>query len=238
MTAAILPTKVSSYLDYLPAVFQEDGRADGVSFLGRFLLAFEAVLSGLGDGDPTGLEETISRLATYFDPDQAPQDFLPWLASWVALTVWGDWDAAATRRFIDQVVSLYRQRGTRAGMEAVLRAYTGVTSAQDQHATTVQIDDYQAPMQVGVTCTVGVDTVLDGWQPFYFVVRLKLAIADPALLDRQRKLIEAIIDQEKPAHTYYRLDISVPTMQIGTTSTVGVDTLLGTQAASEETNHD
>jgi phage tail-like protein len=237
-TKTIPPTQVSSYLDYLPAIFQENAGADGATFLGRFLLAFESVLSGLGNNDPVGLEETIDRFATYLDPDQAPKDFLPWLANWVALTVWGNWDEAATRRFIEQVVSLYRQRGTPAGMEAMLRAYTGVTRAQDQYAMTIAIDDVQAPMQVGCTCTVGVDTVLDGGRPFYFVVRLKLPIADPTLLDHQRKLVQAIVDQEKPAHTYYELDISAPTMQIGKASTVGVDTLLGTETAHEETSDD
>ena len=237
-TTTIPPTQVSSYLDYLPAIFQENAGADGVTFLGRFLLAFESVLSGLRNGDPVGLEETIDGFATYLDPDQTPKDFLPWLANWVALTVWGDWDEAATRRFIDQVVSLYHQRGTRVGMEAMLRAYTGVTSAQDQHATTIEIDDLQAPMQIGnpASSIVGVNMVLDGGRPFYFVVRLKLAIANQTLLEHQRKLVRAIIDQEKPAHTYYHLDISVPTMQVGFASTVGVDTLLGTGTAIKETS--
>ena len=38
----------------------------------------------------------------------------------------------------------------------------------------------------------------------------------------------AIIDQEKPAHTFYAFRFrDVPTMQIGVHSTVGVDTVLG-----------
>ena len=40
--------------------------------------------------------------------------------------------------------------------------------------------------------------------------------------------IAALIDLEKPAHTFYDLDLQFPTMQIGVTSTIGVDTLLGT----------
>jgi hypothetical protein len=32
---------------------------------------------------------------------------------------------------------------------------------------------------------------------------------------------------EKPAHTYYTLEVVVPAFQIGVQSTVGVDTLLG-----------
>jgi hypothetical protein len=39
--------------------------------------------------------------------------------------------------------------------------------------------------------------------------------------------VRAIIDLERPAHTYYELITIVPTLQIGKFSTIGKDTLLG-----------
>src|SRR6476469_7082701 len=82
-------TNPSSYLQYLPSIFSED------PFLGRFLLAFEQVLSGLAGakGEPhEGLEETIAGIATLFDPNETREEFLPWLAGWVALSLRADWN--------------------------------------------------------------------------------------------------------------------------------------------------
>ena len=169
----------SSYLDYLPAIFRQD------PFAGQFLLAFETVLSGAG-GRP-GLETTIGRIADYFDPVTTEADFLPWLAGWVTLSLRADWDEQTQRSFIQQIVSLYRLRGTRAGLLRMLALYTGEP---------VEIyDAFDDP-------------------PFFFQVRLTLSEADPVLLQAKQQIARAIIDQEKPAHTFYALQIAVPTMRL------------------------
>ena len=69
MTTDPTSERVSRYLDYLPAILQED------PFIGRFLLAFERILSGLAPRDPNdpipdqlALEEYINRIHTYFNP--------------------------------------------------------------------------------------------------------------------------------------------------------------------------
>jgi phage tail-like protein len=169
----------SSYLDYLPAIFRHD------PFAGQFLLAFETVLSGAG-GQP-GLETTIGRVADYFDPVTTEADFLPWLAGWVTLSLRADWDEQTQRSFIQQIVRLYRLRGTRAGLLRMLALYTG------------------EPVEI-------YDTFDD--PPYFFQVRLTLSEADPALLQAKQQIARAIIDQEKPAHTFYGLQIAVPTMRL------------------------
>lgn len=241
MALDILPTRVSSYLQYLPAIFQEDADQDGVTFIGRFLLAFEQVLTGLGDVAAPGLEEILAgivdpitgtlRLAgvhRYFDPgpDQpdrtrAPVEFLPWLASWVALTLREDWEEEEKRRFISQIVPLYRQRGTKAGLMELLRTYTGMG---------VEVHEFHEPLQVGAISTVGVDTMVGGGPPHFFQVKMVFTELDPNF-ELRKQIARAIIDQEKPAHTYYDLQVVIPTMQIGEHSTVGVDTLLGTPSS-------
>src|SRR5262245_21449196 len=124
---------VSSYLDHLPAIFRQG------PFLGRFLLAFERILTGPPPGEadpasvpsiPAGIEDVLDRIHAFFDPvgdsregpnpPRAPDDFLPWLAEWVATSLRDDWDSETKRAFISQIVPLYRMRGTRAGLEAVL----------------------------------------------------------------------------------------------------------------------
>ena len=80
---AIDPTTTSSYLHYLPAIFSVD------PFLGRFLLAFEQVLTRLQGGEADvqrGLEEIIADIAKLFDPNETPEEFLQWLAGWGALS--------------------------------------------------------------------------------------------------------------------------------------------------------
>ncbi len=196
-------TAASSYLDYLPAIFRQD------PFVGRFLLAFETVLSGAG-GVP-GLETMISGLADYFDPATTRADFLPWLASWVTLTLRADWDEQTRRSFIAQIVPLYRLRGTKEGLLRMLELYT--------------------------TEPVEIYDTFDNL-PYFFEVRLTLSEADPALLQTKQQIARAIIDQEKPAHTFYAQQVAVPTMRLVTEALherenaplliLGENTLLGT----------
>lgn len=183
-------TKLSSYLDYLPAVFRADG---GEDFIGRFLLAFEALLTGLGDSKRPGLEETVGQLHRYFDPQKTDEEFLPWLASWVALSLRADWDAQTKRRFIQEILPLYQKRGTQAGLQRMLEIFTGDYEGQKNNV--VIYDDFQRPAH-------------------FFQVKLRLAEANPLLLKRKQQVATTIIEQEKPAHTFYALQIATPTMRL------------------------
>lgn len=203
MTSA---TQTSHYFDFLPEVFRED------EALGGFLLAFEKMLSG-----PS---EVLDGMQDYFDPQATPIEFLNWLAGWVALNLREDWNENTKREFLQKIVPLYRKRGTKAGLEKMLNIYTRLN---------VQIHDHHRPLQIGVTSTVGVDTILGSSTPHYFLVELTMDVLDPLAFSRNQQIARAIIDREKPAHTYYDLRIFVPTMQIGVTSTIGKDTFLGTQ---------
>jgi phage tail-like protein len=198
----------SSYLNYLPAIFRRE------PFAGRFLLAFESLVSGT-DPDQPGLATTIGRLEDYLDPMTTEAEFLPWLAGWVSLSLRADWDEPTKRSFIQQIVPLYRLRGTRAGLQRMLELYT---------RERVDVDDaFDQP-------------------PYFFQVRLTLSVADPELLRRKQQIARAIVDQEKPAHTFYALQIAVPTMRLVSLALhqkenaplliLGENTLLGTSNAN------
>lgn len=149
-----------------------------------------------------GLEQEVGDLAKVFDPMEAREEFLPWLSSWVAFTLRSDLETSQQRAFLARIIPLYRRRGTKKNLQDLLSIFT-----------------------TGVPNIVEPD---DAGTPHHFGITLRLSGAAPEILQRQIAIAHALIDLEKPAHTTYELDLSFPTMQIGVTSHVGVDTLLGT----------
>ncbi|NJM17723.1 MAG: phage tail protein [Richelia sp. RM2_1_2] len=189
---------VSTYQQYLPAILQED------TVIGQFLLAFEAILSGedtisnqaqiitKDTQKPPGLEEIIDNIHLYFNPQQTPEEFLPWLAGWVALSLRNDWQVEVKRAFIQKIVGLYRLRGTKAGLIEILSIYLKNSGFGEKVEVFDQFTNF----------------------PHYFQVQLTLNDRNPEKYWRQAKIAQAIIDQQKPAQTFYSLKILVPTMQL------------------------
>lgn len=206
-------------LDYLPEIYQTDPVID------QFLLAFEKVLLGRQDdldfcykngilvdkdteNNPdicySGLEETIAGLATLFDPQQTPEKFLPWLASWTTLSLRADLPPSVQRSFIEDIVQLYRFRGTKENLKKLLGIFIK-----------------------------GSPTITEtGVHTFRVTILLPQELQDkPQELARQLEIARSLIELEKPAHTNYELiQIFQSTMQIPVR--VGVDTLLGTIPAN------
>ena len=117
---------------------------------------------------------------------------MPWLASWVALSLRDEWSEETKRQFISKIVPLYRLRGTKAGLEKILKLYLESSGLPNKVEVYDEFDNL----------------------PLYFQVQLTLPDADPDKYWRQARIAKAIIDQEKPAHTYYALKILVPTMRL------------------------
>jgi phage tail-like protein len=233
--AVLDPTRRSGYLDQLPALFQEDARPGAATFLGRLLLAFEHVLTGLGDVEDPGLEElldgtvdaasgrTLAGIERHFDPgvraggtvlppeQRAPVEFLEWLAGWAAVELRSHMSEGQRREMIARAATLYRKRGTREGLEQLIAAQTGL------HA---QITDASTPRPAG-----GPDVSDRG--PHFFHVHVTLPDGAVESIRRQRQIVEAILDAEKPAHTWYELEVSTPELQVNVHSQIGVDTLVG-----------
>lgn len=214
----------SKYVQYLPSIYQTSKEDPSSAFLGSFLKAFEKVLSGIDDGvsiddDPIkGIGEVLDNLYNYFDPKEAPQDFLNWLASWVALTLkeGETWSDDQKRKLISRIVPLYQKRGTREGLEEYLKIYVG---------DNVSVLDELGPFRVGVNSSVGIDTVIGEFPPYYFIVDVTFPAPDPKLIEEKTRAAKEIIEIEKPAHTFYKICINVTTLRVGY-SRLGINALL------------
>lgn len=102
----------STYLDFLPAIFQDN------DFLGRFLLIFQSIWEPL--------EKRQDHLAMFLDPRTAPAVFLPWLAGWLGVTVGPRMTEGRLRELLSEAVELYRWRGTRYGLTRMIEVCTGL----------------------------------------------------------------------------------------------------------------
>jgi len=181
-------TTPSKYLGYLPAIYSED------DFMGRFLKIFEDTL--------TPIENTIDHLDLYFDSQMAPEGFLPWLASWVDLALDEEWPLEKQRELIGSAVELYQWRGTRRGLREYLRIYTGVEPIIVEHFGGIRLGEHSK---------LGWNTILGDGLDHSFTVTIE--VDDPSAIDVEK--VKSIIEEEKPAHVGYFLEITKPKDLLG-----------------------
>ena len=179
-TPMAITASASNYLNYLPGVYAED------EFTSRFLMILESVLSPL--------ERTIDNISYYFDPTTAPEEFLPWLASWLKISLMRPESVRRQREFLSHIGEVFAWRGTKRGLTEYIRLHTGVTPI---------IEEDFGPLVLTESSRLGINTVLGGNDPIHFTVRLQL----DGLSDINRDQIIAIIESEKPVHTRYSLEI-------------------------------
>jgi phage tail-like protein len=165
----------------LPAIYR---REDKTGFLYRVLSLFADVISAV--------EETVDGIHNHLAPLRAPAEFLPWLASWVALVLDETWPVEKRREHISKAVELYKWRGTIRGIKTFVEIYTGMVPDI--------IEDFRSGWQVGIRSTVGVDTKIYvyGEDVHCFSV---LIHSSAELAPEQKQKIIGIVEHEKPAHT-------------------------------------
>ena len=98
----------------LPALYAAD------SFAQRFVAGLDTVLAPI--------LSTLDNLPSYLDARLTPEDFLAWLASWVAADFDPEWPAELRRAAVALAVELHRWKGTRRGLADRLWLYLGVHS--------------------------------------------------------------------------------------------------------------
>lgn len=130
--------KKSSYLQYLPpALWRDEPDAPEVS-LGRFLLSFEKLLTGVEDGSSfvqsryqhESIEHTLDVLHELYNPFKIQSDDSEWteqwltfLASWVGLSPLSSWDEHQKRKLIADAVEIHNIRGLKRGLYKYLEIY-------------------------------------------------------------------------------------------------------------------
>ncbi|MFL6278329.1 MAG: phage tail protein [Blastocatellia bacterium] len=244
------PKSPGELLKYLPAVFHED------LFLADYLSAFEQILIGASDPPLRSLEATIAGISSYFNPQEAPEEFLPWLAGWMAFGMRADLTVHLQREFLARVISLYKKRGTPDSLKKLLRIFTGaeptILEGDDMADTTNPAWGYWNVAEgyqkwAGVKADGTPDDKGDGKPEHAFGVLLsfmdKQGGADRTAPEIQRKvaIAHALIELEKPAHTIFYLVPVFPSLRLPdypaekrekepdpkAHSRIGFDTLLG-----------
>lgn len=112
-----------SYLQYLPAIYQEDDESR--VFLDRFLSIFQTTFDGI--------DHQVDDLWQLFDPISTPDRWYTWLASWVALPINPVWTNQQRRTALKNAGKVYPTRGTPAGVEELIKEYSGVDARLVEH---------------------------------------------------------------------------------------------------------
>ncbi len=141
-------------------------------------------------------ETILQQLPIYFDPYTTPENFLPFLASWVDLDRFFSatpdsataktalpqlLDSGRLRELIAAAIRLSKLRGTAAGLQLFLETATGVKSFTiDENV--VQENNAVIPFHIKITA--------------------------PQAAQKYQVLIERIIEQEKPVYVTHYLEFS------------------------------
>jgi phage tail-like protein len=102
-----------SYLEYLPAVYSAEDESR--RFLDRFLSVFQT--------EWDAFDAFVATFARYLEPRGVPDDFVAYLADWLAQPLEGSWSAEEKRRLLTAVVESYPLRGTVEGLRRYVHAY-------------------------------------------------------------------------------------------------------------------
>jgi hypothetical protein len=151
------------------------------------------------------------------------------LAAWLDLPLRPEKPVDWNRRWFGEAVRLHPRRATLPGLEALLRTWL----ADDLLAVDRQTDGppliltdltrrsnaVVAAFQLGVTATLGSDTVLGEGPPHLFIVDLPTAPGVAALrhpdgLEALQRAARALLEREKPAWTVYELRIRATGMEL------------------------
>lgn len=227
-----------TYLKYLPAIYQQD--TDSRDFLSRFLPIVESVM--------LTIEDKISNSSRYYNPLAAPDEFIPWLASWLDFALDDKWSDDKKRRLILRAVSLYKERGTQEGLLDYIEIYSGyrpaiielfkLRAASNMEMLShhvISFARHSIPLRgyvLNESAVVGSSTVADEWDlhgPGFadYAHRFIIFLYPVHLRDEiTQRTVQTILDSEKPSHTQYFCCAIEPMMRVGEQSMVGLDTII------------
>ena len=231
------------YLRRLPKTFSRDQGA--ASFLLRYLAMFEGFLG-----------ETEARSADrdlLLDPRSAPDEVLPWLASFVGLLLDERWASAPAprgqaavdgrRKFIEEAVWLFRYRGTLPGLKRFIEIYTGIPIVIIEHfrlrglgvAVLGDMGTASSSSVVGYGFRVGGAVATDTPTPISGSVadayrthaHRFTAIIPAALTAEQLDVVNNIILVHRPAHTIFDVCTVGAGMRVGRALLLEISSVIG-----------
>lgn len=198
---------------------------------------------------PTYSDEKFDQLNDYFGVANPPADanwqatvtsevstwlsnLLNWQSTWIGLSCDNNWTLDSKREIMATILPVFRQRGTAAGLEELLNTYVdGDIAVNDVVSAPAMTVGHTTRLKAGYETG---DPVVGGVRPFAFQVVLTVPTFDltsPAVL-AQVAAIRALVDQEKPAHTSYTVEVTTTVTQLGVNSYLGVSFLLPIQDGS------
>lgn len=104
-----------SFTEYLPEIYQKDVGQD--FFLQRFVGVFQSLYLDLDDN--------IANVPRIFDPKTASNEFLNCLVELMSLPHASLWGEEKLRKVLQEVISLYKIKGTLGAISRVVELYTG-----------------------------------------------------------------------------------------------------------------
>jgi phage tail-like protein len=244
-TPAIRAIKVwyprQSYLQYLPAVYQQD--PDSRFFLDRFLSLFQSEFDGF--------DQQLDNLWRLFEPLAITGTQFQWLASWLALDILPTWTDQQRSTALKHAYQGYTQRGTIAGIVQAISDYAGIANA-------TIIEDYKLRkwallpadqplsggirlwsqsvynrLRVGPHSRVGRFQLVDDPPPTQEAMnwganRFRVLFpASPYNAASQAASVQQVVEQQKPVHTEAVVVPILPRLRLGVQSTIGIDAAVG-----------
>jgi phage tail-like protein len=208
------------WIQFLPGIYQ-DADEENADFLQRFLLITQHLTSSV--------EERLEFVHELFMPELSHERYLPWLASWMAMSLLEGWDEEKRREIIRRTPELYRLRGTARGLKLALRLFADVKAEIDE-------GDWPYPgMVISKTATIGLDSVLTA--PVFTSQCFTVRLPDKKEKVTREKLrtVHALVESEKPAHSHYAVVFEkteptypeVPFLHVGKAASIGVDSRIG-----------
>jgi phage tail-like protein len=223
-----------SYLRYLPAVYQENKASKDI--LERFLSLFETFFNQIDE----------FAFTKYIDPQATPDDFLPWLASWLALKYDDNWPRENFRKLLKKAPYLYKMRGTRKGLEEIISIFlesSSDTKSKNMESQVLEENDFDKDKEnqpllaheksdykffIYENFQIDRKDFSDDYKrllcadPYAFCVLL-----NPRYVDLQQyKIIKKIVQDEKPAHTVGNVILLQPWFYLGMHTYLGVNSVL------------
>lgn len=195
----------SSYLEYLPVIYQQDERSK--DFLARYLSLFQTILEDT--------DSKIQQVTRSLEAGQASGPSLRWLLGWLGIQADDDWSDDKLRKLLQAAPMLYSLRGTKLAMQTLIDIYTGEKPI---------ILEYEHVKPLKENPELGeVAERLYAADPHVFNVLVKAEHADTEM---KRVTLQQLIEAYKPVFSTCKLIILQPWVYMDLHSYLGMNTVL------------